>query len=155
MKVFFDIFPFWIVYLIPPCNSRKLFEKFNTFTKFLLLFVHSLYVLKIYLWRIYREVLLRSEISILLFTLKRSLWHVSKTNFQTSKYLWLKKRKKMRNICYINNIIFIEEAMLRKLYTHKKKTENNASWESAFYQSEWVKMNSSWVIFIFSLYCGC
>ena len=30
--------------------------------------------------------------------------------------------------------------------------ENNWTWEGAFYRSEWAKINSSWVIFIFSLY---
>ena len=33
----------------------------------------------------------------------------------------------------------------------KKKTENNSTWEGAFYQSEWVKINSDWVILVFSL----
>ena len=31
----------------------------------------------------------------------------------------------------------------------KNKIENNSTWESAFYQNEWVEINSSWVIFIF------
>ena len=32
--------------------------------------------------------------------------------------------------------------------THlKKMIESNSTWEGAFYQSEWVKINSSWVIF--------
>ena len=34
----------------------------------------------------------------------------------------------------------------------KKKIENNWNWEGALYQSESVKINSSWVIFIFSFY---
>ena len=37
----------------------------------------------------------------------------------------------------------------------KIKIENNSTWEGAFYQSEWVKMNSSWVILVFSLYVCC
>ena len=36
----------------------------------------------------------------------------------------------------------------------KKKIENNSTWEGVFYQSEWVKINSTSVIFIFSL-CVC
>ena len=34
----------------------------------------------------------------------------------------------------------------------KNKIGNNSTWEVAFYQSEWVKTNSSSVIFIFSLH---
>ena len=34
----------------------------------------------------------------------------------------------------------------------KNKIENNSTWKRAFYQSEWDIINSSWVIFIFSLY---
>ena len=32
----------------------------------------------------------------------------------------------------------------------KNKIENNWTWEGAFYQSEWVKNNSNWVILVFS-----
>ena len=35
----------------------------------------------------------------------------------------------------------------------KKKTENNSAWEGAFYQSDWVKINSSWVILVFHFMC--
>ena len=35
---------------------------------------------------------------------------------------------------------------------HSQNIENNLTWEGAFYQSEWVKINSSWVVLIFSLY---
>ena len=37
----------------------------------------------------------------------------------------------------------------------KNKIENDSAWEDAFYQKEWVKTNSSWVILIFSLYVCC
>ena len=37
----------------------------------------------------------------------------------------------------------------------KNKIENNSTWEAAFYQSEWVKVNSSWVVLFFSLYVCC
>ena len=30
--------------------------------------------------------------------------------------------------------------------------ENTSTWEGAFYQCEWVKINSSWVILVFPLY---
>ena len=33
----------------------------------------------------------------------------------------------------------------------KNKIENNSTWEDAIYQSVWVKINSSWVILVFSL----
>ena len=33
----------------------------------------------------------------------------------------------------------------------KNKIENNSTWEGVFYQIDWVKMNSSWVILVFSL----
>ena len=40
--------------------------------------------------------------------------------------------------------------------THlKNKTEINSSWEGAIYQSEWAKINSSWVVFNFFLYVCC
>ena len=35
------------------------------------------------------------------------------------------------------------------------KIENNSTWGSAFYVSEWVKVISSWVILLFSLYVCC
>ena len=45
---------------------------------------------------------------------------------------------------------------LDKTILNAKKVENNSTWKGAFYQSEWVKINSSWVILIFSLYvCWC
>ena len=31
----------------------------------------------------------------------------------------------------------------------KNKIENNSTWEGAFYQSEWVKINWSWVALVF------
>ena len=32
-------------------------------------------------------------------------------------------------------------------YTHlKNKIENNSTWKGAFYQNEWVKIDSNWVI---------
>ena len=31
----------------------------------------------------------------------------------------------------------------------KNKTENNSTWEGAFYQSEWDEIKSSWVIYFF------
>ena len=34
----------------------------------------------------------------------------------------------------------------------KNKIKNNSFWEGSFYQSEWVEINSSWVILVFSLY---
>ena len=34
----------------------------------------------------------------------------------------------------------------------KKMIENNSSWEGAFYQSEWIKINPSSVLFIY-VYC--
>ena len=37
----------------------------------------------------------------------------------------------------------------------KKMTGNNSAWEGAFYQSEWVKINSIWVILVISLYVCC
>ena len=37
----------------------------------------------------------------------------------------------------------------------KKRVKNKSAWEGAIYQSGWAKMNSSWVIFIFSLYVCC
>ena len=37
----------------------------------------------------------------------------------------------------------------------KNKFENNLTWEGVFYQSEWVKINLSWVTLVFSLYARC
>ena len=34
----------------------------------------------------------------------------------------------------------------------KNKIENNSTCEGAFYQSEWVKFNSRWLILVFSLH---
>ena len=36
----------------------------------------------------------------------------------------------------------------------KKKIENNSTWEGAFYQSEWVEINSSWVQTFFHFMCA-
>ena len=42
---------------------------------------------------------------------------------------------------------------VQRYYTRLKNTiENNSTWEGAFYQSAWVKINSSWVILVFSIY---
>ena len=44
------------------------------------------------------------------------------------------------------------------LYVHthlKNKIENNSTWEGEFYQSEWVKIYSSWVILVFWLHEFC
>ena len=52
-------------------------------------------------------------------------------------------------------LIFERKEWIKIFHTHarlKNKIENNSTWEDAFYQSELVKINSSWVIFIFSLY---
>ena len=37
----------------------------------------------------------------------------------------------------------------------KQKIETNSTWEGVFNQREWVKINSSWDFFIFSLYVCC
>ena len=34
------------------------------------------------------------------------------------------------------------------VYVLKTKIENNSTWEDAFYQSEWAKINSIWVHFM-------
>ena len=43
----------------------------------------------------------------------------------------------------------------KKVTPLKLKIENNSAWEGAFYHNEWVKINSSWVTFIFSRYVCC
>ena len=54
----------------------------------------------------------------------------------------------------INDIVlYFADAIISAEKTRlKKKIENNSTWEDVFYQSEWAKINSSWVIFIFSLF---
>ena len=40
-------------------------------------------------------------------------------------------------------------------YAHlKNNIENNSIWDGAFYQNEWVEINSSWVIFTL-LFSAC
>ena len=39
------------------------------------------------------------------------------------------------------------------LHALKSKIENNSSWEGAFYQSKWAKINWSWVILDFYFMC--
>ena len=34
----------------------------------------------------------------------------------------------------------------------KNKNESNSTWEGAFYQTEWVKIDSRWVILVSPLY---
>ena len=68
-------------------------------------------------------------------------------------------------LLYIDNCLnFIQMFVLLvililTLYSYtrlKNKIENTSAWEGALYQSEWVKMNSSWVILIFSFWmCTC
>ena len=61
---------------------------------------------------------------------------------------------------YVYNLNFqlIASNILFVLYnyasvTHlQNKTEKNSSWERAFYESEWVKINSSWIILVFSIH---
>ena len=50
----------------------------------------------------------------------------------------------------IETLIFLADAA-----SLKYKIESNSIWKDAFYQSEWVKFNSRWVIFFFSLYVYC
>ena len=40
-------------------------------------------------------------------------------------------------------------------FVSKNKIEDASIWEDAFYQSEWVKINASWVVLVFSLYVYC
>ena len=46
-------------------------------------------------------------------------------------------------------------AQLEESYTRLKNKDlkNNSTWEGAFYQNEWAKINSSWVYFILSHKC--
>ena len=54
-----------------------------------------------------------------------------------------------------NNTAMIILLNIFTWYTRiKKKIENNSASEGVFYQGEWIKMNWSWVIFIFSLYAA-
>ena len=59
----------------------------------------------------------------------------------------MKIEEKVLNYLEINKTSYQVEVN----YTLKKRIQNNPTWEDAFYQSEWVKINSSWVIFIISL----
>ena len=53
----------------------------------------------------------------------------------------------------LNNREMYEESLKNGPRTGlKNKIENNSTWGGAFYQSEWVKINSSWVTLVFSLY---
>ena len=51
----------------------------------------------------------------------------------------------------------LEEKIALHAYTRlKNNAENNSTWDGAFYQSEWVKINSlSWDILVFSRYVCC
>ena len=72
----------------------------------------------------------------LVITLKK----ISKENISCRKaFAWMRYYR-------IRKWNFIQDTRL------KNKIENNSTWEGAFYQSEWVKVYSSWVILVFSLY---
>ena len=60
-------------------------------------------------------------------------------------------KKKM----YDNIHWFIRKRIFSSFTRLKNKIENNSTWEGAFYQSEWVKINWSWVNLLFSLYVCC
>ena len=54
---------------------------------------------------------------------------------------------------YLKYLKLISDVYFSFLFTLtclKNKIENNLTWEKGFYQSEWVKKNSSWIAFIFS-----
>ena len=57
--------------------------------------------------------------------------------------------------CYIYT--YYKYAYIWYVYTNytclKNKNENYSAWEGAFYQSEWDKINSSWVILIYHFMC--
>ena len=60
------------------------------------------------------------------------------------------QRKKDSVTFELSQCVYVE------IYTRSKnEIENNSAWEGVFYQSEWVKINSSWVILVFSLYVYC
>ena len=58
-----------------------------------------------------------------------------------------KERERERKLCI--TIFNVRKYYFTRL---KNKIENNLTWEIAFTQSKWAKINSSSVIFIFSLY---
>ena len=68
-----------------------------------------------------------------------------------------KKNSKFKNVASWKTDIAIRICSFKEInifypnHTRlKNKIENNSIWEGAFYQSEWVKINSCWVISIFS-----
>ena len=80
-----------------------------------------------------------------------------------SKLLYLLCLKTYENIhvnfylLYICNNIFTEKCTLTYYLWFctrlKNKVKNKPTWEVAFYQSDWVKINSSWVILFFCTLC--
>ena len=52
--------------------------------------------------------------------------------------------------CYVNSTSYQSEKYIR---LEKTKNEYNSSWESAFYQNKWAKINSSWFILVFYFMC--
>ena len=57
--------------------------------------------------------------------------------------------------CICNKKLYDNFFMLHYNPRLKNKIENNSICEGSFYQSEWVKINSSWIIFVFLLYVCC
>ena len=65
--------------------------------------------------------------------------------------IWTDRRNFIKKKC--KQMFYFKKYKFRNFSTRlKTMIESNSTWEGAFYQSECVKINSSWVIFIFSLY---
>ena len=59
-------------------------------------------------------------------------------------------------ITVLSNVEFLEKDLCFVIiadyfptFTLKNKIENNSTWDGAFYESEWVEINSNWVILFF------
>ena len=63
--------------------------------------------------------------------------------------------KKVREMNNIYNFSYTDKFIQEKSKRLKKQDwkEKTETWEGEFYQSEWVKINSRWVIFIFFHAC--
>ena len=89
----------------------------------------------------------------LLFLCRILFWFLYFRNFKRgAKISKITQRSSIINLYYdLHHFDEIFICMMKfKLVTRlKNKIENNSTWEGAFYQSEWVKINSKWVFSFF------
>ena len=78
---------------------------------------------------------------------KRTLFTSKEGSYRIRQYIYM-----YLNVCLWKaflKMLRFDSCFLFSLTRSQKMIESNSTWEGAFYQGEWAKINSSWVILVF------